>query len=1026
MMTKIWKPRLHSYSNPLSFKRSVFGILVVITLVLQPEFARADSPKSSAVQAEQIIRLNEGWNSVAFNVVPDNLDLSEIFSSVLSDIELVKNGAGAIFSPEYGIDMISPIDLSQGYKVKARRAVDVSITGTPIDPAFSPLSLSAGWNLVPFFASKNLALTEAFSTIITHVVRIEDGAGRVYSADSTTDDLDSLMVGYSYSVYVDQPVTFSYPTDDPPPPPPPPTSNGELEVNTIFDAVALAGLQVGDTLTVLGYYKLGDGGGGVFMVENSACATDGGICFGFDEYLSDVKTEVHSLTRLNLNLANRNIAFGTLSVDLLDTGGNLVATIDGRHLHGHLAASPQPLRDNFDYTGGVFTDARRPHNYLSNNFGGGSYRIQYQYFTNDLRLVRKNIGNTLYVDWFGARIFPDDPGFDNQPVIAQTINIAKSLNTISTIRFGKPAVYEYFGSIELYDGLTLAGSGGTELTTAEDEFGNTYSPVRIKPNHTRLRVKAGEALKHLKMIYLASTHSNYLAPDAKRIMQTRRTLIRPESGALTSSIQNIVLDGNWEKNQDALQNRDAYGGFNALETEMRNAPGWAGFIATNHGQVDIPLGQQITLRNIAVLGYGSNGLLGNANNEWSGENVLLGNSVWNHVWYNAGGTWKNLTFTGFAWTHGTPSWGSVENLVYDRGQIGPYRSSPVLINIRGPDVYDATEYSEPRSTRSDGSMIPLGFSVDGFYIDCRGGEILLPFAGIGANVTLKNGVVIEPGTAEGYLYVERANGYQKALYPNNLIENVKIFQIGPDKGHLIGSLNVTESTIRNIEVIDVNNSPHTGRTLIVSWANWRNHPAWEYPQTIFFEGIHDDSRSMTVLKTGVRENAAGRDIYIRNSRFNNRTNRVVSGPNQSGKLSEVPGDLSKLRLFLDSVELNIGIDHYWTQLELLFEIGYFRNVTAVNSGRVSEDSGIFEYLATGGENTIDIPTNLFWIPEFVELTESTGTSNLIATVEVTHPTNTSGPYKTEPSLRVRFSRQLISGEAVSLSWSAAVRPFPEE
>ena len=63
------------------------------------------------------------------------------------------------------------------------------------------------------------------------------------------------------------------------------------------------------------------------------------------------------------------------------------------------------------------------------------------------------------------------------------------------------------------------------------------------------------------------------------------------------------------------------------------------------------MGQQLTVENVAVLGYGSNGILGHVNNEWTGTNVLLGNSVWNHVLYSANGTYTNLTFTGFAWGH---------------------------------------------------------------------------------------------------------------------------------------------------------------------------------------------------------------------------------------------------------------------------------------------------------------------------------------------------------------------------------------
>lgn len=1019
-MNRIWKSRRISPQLPLSRLLFYTARLLVLELVFHPAVVHADGGNPSDAPAQQVIHLEEGWNNVALNVVPADLNLSVVFASVLNDIELVKNSAGAIFSPEYGIDMLSPIDPSKGYKVKARRATDVTITGTPIDFESSPVSLSTGWNLVPFYPNEKLSVVDAFAEILAHIVRIEDGAGRLYSPDQSIDDLDSLMIGQSYNVFVDQSVTFSYPSDLPPPPQP---SNDGLEVNTIFDAVGLAGLEVGNTITVLGYHTPGDGGGGIFRVEESACATDGGTCFGFAEHLSTEQSERYGRFHLRTSLGHTNIAFGTLSIDLIDGGGQTFASIKDEHLHGHMSSDRFAKLSMIDYKKGEVNHAIPIYNFMNDT--GGEYLFKYRYYESSLRLVRQNIGSVLDVEWFGARTFNVDPQFDNQPIINRAINVARSLGTITTIRFQKPAVYEYFGSIELPEGFVLQGAGGTELVTAVDDLGNTYRPVRIKSNHTRLRVKDGEALKHLRMIYLDSGHPNYLTPDKKLILDTRRSVIRPVSGVMSAGLEDIVLDGNWENNQDAFQRSDEFGGNSALETELRNSPGWAGFVANNHGEQNIPLGQQLTIRNVAVIGYGSNGLLGNANNVWLGENVLLGNSVWNHVWYAAGGTWKNLTFTGFAWTHGTPSWGHIENLVYENGSIGPYRPAETLMSLRVPDIYDASETPpSQRYIRSDGTTIPLGISIDGFYIDTRGTGIKYPIAGIGANVELTNGVLIESGTVIGYLYTELGNGYQKALYPNNLIENIKVYQVGPAKGHLIGRMNVTESTVRNIEVIDLNDSVPTGRLAILSEANRRNHQSWENPQTIYFEDIQYHSSHEYLIRTAVADDAAGRDIYIRNSRFNNRGNKVVVGSNWSGELDSFTGDHNKLRVFFDNVELNLGWDKYQSQLELLFAVGYFRNVTATNLDRFSEDSGTFEYSANGGENYLDIPTNLFWVPEFIDVSESTGSSGLISQIEVTYPSSSYGPNRSKPSLRVHFTRSLNSQESVSLLWSAAVRPFP--
>src|SRR5690606_38993225 len=148
---------------------------------------------------------------------------------------------------------------------------------------------------------------------------------------------------------------------------------------------------------------------------------------------------------------------------------------------------------------------------------------------------------------------------------------------------------------------------------------------------------------------------------------------------------------------------------------MRNSPGWSGFVSTNHGNVFIPQGQHLTLRNVQISGFAATSVLGNANNTWTGENVRLGNALWNHTFYSANGTWTNMTFEGFAWTQAVWTAGEITNLVYEDGAPAPYRSGPDLINIRGGDVSsqdDADGVS--RITQHDGTAIELGTVIDGF------------------------------------------------------------------------------------------------------------------------------------------------------------------------------------------------------------------------------------------------------------------------------------------------------------------------
>ena len=213
-----------------------------------------------------------------------------------------------------------------------------------------------------------------------------------------------------------------------------------------------------------------------------------------------------------------------------------------------------------DYAIGEFHDRRwRLKNYCGGVTGGDGWscdlRFTYRHTTSDLRLRRLGVGETLNADWFGAPTYSDDPAFDNQPILNHMVNVADRMNaespgSITTIYLPQLAVYEYFGSIRLSDGLTLKGGGGTELVTVTNDLGHTYSPVRLKAAYTTLRVKAGEALTHIRM-EKDPTDPFYLEPDIKHILRNRQTVIYLEPGAMSAGVEDIVLDGNWQGNQQA-------------------------------------------------------------------------------------------------------------------------------------------------------------------------------------------------------------------------------------------------------------------------------------------------------------------------------------------------------------------------------------------------------------------------------------------------------------------------------------------
>jgi hypothetical protein len=822
-----------------------------------------------------------------------------------------------------------------------------------------------------------------------------------------------------------------------------PPSGDVIEAGTLAEALALTGLEEGQEVEVLGYYEPGDGGGGRFRLETSGATPDGGTIFVPDEHtneVAEVLPNAGSTRYLNLLTAGEDVVYGSLTLDLLEPETRTsMLTIEGQHLHGIRWMSRLTHYYGMDYDAGAFDGGGQLKDHCALLFGGDGWqcdlRFTYQHTTSDLRLHRVGVGQVLNADWFGARTHDVDPEFDNQPILNHMINVAERMNvetpgSVTTIYLPQLAVYEYFGSIRLSDGLTLKGAGGTELVTVTNDLGHTYSPVRLKAAHTTLRIKSDEALTHIRM-EKDPVEPYYLEPDIKHILRNRRSVIYLAPSVMSAGLEDLLLDGNWQGNQQAWT--EGWASHEEKERSMRNTPGWSGFVSTNHGGVDIPQGQQITLRNVALLGHAATGVLGNVDNTWIAENVRLGNALWNHSMYATNGTWTNLTFEGFAWTHAAWYVGEITNLVFEDGAQAPYRPGGGLIAIRGGDVSSQSDAEGLGGAyiQEDGTPLQLGTTVDGFYLDLRGSDISSPFNGLGPSIVVKNGIIIT--RAEGFsgVFQENGNGYQDALYPDYVIENITVYDNAElNNSSVFKNLHTTQGLFRNViktpELFDVDNTANDALHLK---AYWRNNYAWDTPQVNVFDGIVHDSPHKWIAYVSIHENAAGVDYFILNSRFNNTTSTLYRCPDGQGTLESLSGDHSRLRVYMKDVELNVH-GSYTSNLQAFFALTFFSDVTDPTRGYSSEDSGT--YTSTSGDQSRDyviIPTDLLWEPHaedgMVSVIDDAGgiVSGFAFTDSEGNPLDSD---KRSPFLRVDLMRPIGSSETVSFDWEAAVRPWPED
>ncbi len=159
----------------------------------------------------QSLNLAQGWNALSLSVLPASLDVDSVLADVLPSVTLMQNETGQVYYPAYGIDDIGTWNYQEGYQINLTAPVTLSVTGTPVDPVATPISLDAGWNLVPYFLQADMPIEDALAPIAGQIVLVINNAGQVYYPAFGINDIGTMKPGEAYSINVSQAVTLTYP-----------------------------------------------------------------------------------------------------------------------------------------------------------------------------------------------------------------------------------------------------------------------------------------------------------------------------------------------------------------------------------------------------------------------------------------------------------------------------------------------------------------------------------------------------------------------------------------------------------------------------------------------------------------------------------------------------------------------------------------------------------------------------------------------------------------------------------------------
>lgn len=163
--------------------------------------------------SSQTIELQQGWNLVSARVTPADAGLETVLADVLSNVLLVKDEHGQIFSPSDNLNQIGAWDVNEAYMIYTDADVAFTLEGTETDPTATSIALNPGWNLVPFFGTAAYPVEDAVAPIADQLVLVKDDQGNVYYPESGINSIGDMQPGRGYKVYLNEETTLTYPSD---------------------------------------------------------------------------------------------------------------------------------------------------------------------------------------------------------------------------------------------------------------------------------------------------------------------------------------------------------------------------------------------------------------------------------------------------------------------------------------------------------------------------------------------------------------------------------------------------------------------------------------------------------------------------------------------------------------------------------------------------------------------------------------------------------------------------------------------
>ncbi|MCF8370039.1 MAG: T9SS type A sorting domain-containing protein [Bacteroidales bacterium] len=162
----------------------------------------------------QTLNIVYGWSMFSTYIDPYEASLDSIFSSIVNEVQIVKDGNGVVYWPSFNLNAIGDLTIGMGYQIKVTSAQTLDIVGTAVVPENTILTIQQGWGMIGYLRQSPADIQALFSSF-SEVIIMKNGNGTVYWPLWGLNAIGNMMPGEGYQIKTSAQFTYSFPANAP-------------------------------------------------------------------------------------------------------------------------------------------------------------------------------------------------------------------------------------------------------------------------------------------------------------------------------------------------------------------------------------------------------------------------------------------------------------------------------------------------------------------------------------------------------------------------------------------------------------------------------------------------------------------------------------------------------------------------------------------------------------------------------------------------------------------------------------------